>query len=170
MEVQAITSPKELMAQELAAIYSAERIMLKGMSAMEKRAHHAQVKNFLESHRKDTEDQIHQLEEAFHEIGQEPREVPNPVADALVADFNTMAEQVQDPNLIDMVILGVLNKNEHVETSAYRGLLDKALLMGQCRLARIFGQIAVEEESGAFLSEKLANELGQELVASRSVQ
>lgn len=159
----AIKTPQDMFLHGLASAYYSEHTTLKGMQEM---LHHAQtdrVKKMLEHHLRETQTQVSKLEQCFTELGAKPHEAKCYVADGLLEDFKALAKEVQDKQLIDFAILGVMDKTEHFETATYRGLALKAKLMGLTRIAEILGDIESGEGKESRKVEAAEEELGRKL-------
>jgi len=160
----AIKNPHELFLQELAATYYSERTILKGMQEMQKLAQSDRVKQMVSDHISDSQKQVKDLEQCFSELGERPREARCFVADGFLEDFKMTAKEIQDPSLIDFVILGAMDKVEHFEIAVYRGLFSKAKLMGHISVAQILSQIGRQEQSEAQLIESAEQDLAKTLI------
>ena len=160
----AISNQEEFFAYELSAAYSAEQTLQKGTMEMRDRAQDSHLRQLLDEHVNDSQKQIKELERAFKEMGRQPRYVRCHFAEGLIEDFRATASQVNDVRMIDLAILGGWSKAEHVEIAVYRGLCEKAELMGNERVYDILKSILAAEERTAKTIERTSENMGKRVI------
>lgn len=64
------------------------------------------------------------------------------------------------------LVLGSATKIEHYEIAAYRGLANKALMMGETQCAQILEINLAQEEETAGKLERLSHEMSQQTLAA----
>ncbi len=143
----AISTPNELFVHELENIYSAEQVFLRNMQDMHRMAHNSNLKQMLQQHISGATEQVKNLDNAFRELGQQPQHIKCEGAEGIVNEFKTTARQVQNPQLLDLAILGAWEKGEVYEMATYRGLVEKAQMMGKSTLAQVLQRNLSDELS-----------------------
>lgn len=73
MAMQAIQSPADLFVHELATTYDAEQRILQMLNQTAGMEQNGQVRQALEQHRQETQQQIQNLEQAFQALGVAPK-------------------------------------------------------------------------------------------------
>ncbi len=160
----AISSPAEFFTYELSVAYNTERTLLQGMQEMRQQAKSERLKRMLDNHFRETEQQISRLDQAFRDLGRQPLQIRCQAAEGLVNDVRTACQQLKDPNLIDLAIMDGWAKGEHLEIAAYRGLAEKARLLGNERVASTLSQILSQEEEEARNLELSGKEMGKDII------
>jgi ferritin-like metal-binding protein YciE len=65
-----------------------------------------------------------------------------------------------------MFVLGCAMKVEHYEIATYRGLVDKAMLMGETECAQTLQTNLVQEEEAAGKLERISHDMSQRMLAA----
>jgi ferritin-like metal-binding protein YciE len=150
---------------DLSELHAAERTFASAMPEMFALARDQQVKQALQQHVAETQQQIANLERAFAALGAAPGEIPCQAAMGLVADFRAKGQMVRSPQLIDGCIVASGIKVEHLEIAAYRPLIEKAGMMGQGEVEGLLQQNLAMEERFARMLEQMGRQLGQQVMS-----
>ena len=156
-----ITNVQELFLHELCELYDAERRFLEGQVEMVHRATDNDLQRAIRNHIVQTRQHIGNLEQFFRELGQEPRQETNEVAQGLVSEAREGIQEAQSDALRDCVINTAVIKVEHFEIGSYRGLITGArLMMGQSVVVDDLLETNLrQEEETAQIAEQSAEEL-----------
>ncbi|MEH1969478.1 MULTISPECIES: YciE/YciF ferroxidase family protein [unclassified Nostoc] len=158
-----ITNLRDKFLYELAAIYDAEHIFLEAQQLMWQYSQHNQLKSLIETHIRETEQQIRNLAQAFSTLGQQPQRVHCEVATALVSDGQKLILLSADnPTIVDLALAGEQAKVEQLEVVTYRGLIKDAEQLGQNQVVQLLQQNLQQEEQTAQKIEQLKPQLLQE--------
>jgi ferritin-like metal-binding protein YciE len=160
--MSAIKSMNELFLHELSDVYDAEHQLTAAMEEMMAAAKNAEVKKGLQRHIKETQQQIKNLDAAFKSLKAEPEKIKCKGAAGLIAEYKGTAKDIKDPGLLDGFICGAGVKAEHYEIESYKGLVDKAKLLGQAKAAELFEKNLAMEEAFAKDCEELEKKLDQQ--------
>lgn len=160
--MSAIKSMQDLFLHEMSDVYDAEHQLTAAMEEMMATATNAEVKKGLQRHIKETQQQIKNLDAAFKALKAEPEKVKCKGAAGLVAEYNGTAKDIKDATLLDGFICGAGVKAEHYEIESYKGLVDKAKLLGQPKAAELFEKNLAMEEAFATACEELEKKLDQQ--------
>src|SRR6266852_5280286 len=111
----------ELLVEELQDLLHAEGQLLKALPKMAKAAHAPKLKTAFEAHRKETEDQVERLKQAFELLDAKVKTKPCKAMLGLVEEGNeTIAEgKEKDENIADLALISAAQMVEHYEKSAY---------------------------------------------------
>jgi ferritin-like metal-binding protein YciE len=164
-----IKTMHEAFVHELGDAYDAEQQLTKALPDLIKMAQHPRVKEGLQQHLRDTEQQIKNLDAAFQAIGAKAPKVTCKGMAGIIAENKAMLKEIKQEELTDGAIVGGGGKIEHYEIATYRGLVMKARLMGHQQAAQLLQQNLQMEERFAQQLEGLDQQLGQQLV-SRGAQ
>ena len=163
MAMQGIRSPADLFVHELATTYDAEQRNLQMLNQTAGMEQNAQVKQALEQHREETQQQIQNLEQAFQALGIPPQRIPCYAVEGLHQDHQQFAQQSVPANLMTIYHLGATAKTEHYEVATYQGLIEQAKRMGQPGVARLLQENLRHEQEMARRVEQMEQQLGQRM-------
>jgi ferritin-like metal-binding protein YciE len=158
----AIKNMQQLFLHELSDVYDAEHQLTAAMQEMMEQATNAEVKKGLQRHIKETQQQIKNLDAAFKMMKAEPEKIKCKGAAGLISEYKGTAKDIKDPMLLDGFICGAGVKAEHYEIESYKGLVDKAKLLGQTKAAELFETNLAMEEAFASECELLEKNLDQQ--------
>jgi ferritin-like metal-binding protein YciE len=158
-----ITSLQDKFIYELGAIYDAEHRFLEAQQLMWQYSQHQQLKPLIETHIRETEQQIRNLEQVFSTLGQQPVRVTSDAAAGLVSDGQKLTLLAADnQKIVDLGMVGSQSKVEQLEIACYRGLIKGAEQMGQNEVVQLLQQNLQQEEQTAQRLEQLLPNLLQE--------
>lgn len=162
-----IKTLEEKMIHELGDIYDAEHQFLEAQQQLLSQAGSDRIKTLLQEHIKQSEQQIHNLEQVYKAMGQKPERVKCAGASGIVAEGNKLLKEISgNPALIDLAIAGAQSKVEHYEIASYRGLITGAEQMGQTEVVKLLRQNLEQEEQTAQRVEQSTQELFQQALSS----
>ena len=156
-----ITNLQEMFLRELACIHDAEHRFLKAQRQMLQEASAPELRGMIQTHIDQTQEQMQNLEQAFDQMGRQPRRRTCEAAAGLVADGLEGMREAQEGPLRDAMIAGAQLKVEHYEVASYRGLLTGAQQSGQNVVANLLLQNLQQEEQTALLVEQSTPQLLQ---------
>lgn len=120
----------DLFVAELKDIYWAEKHIVKNLPKMVKAATSTDLKNALEQHRAETEQQVERLEEVFELIDARAIGKRCEGMDGLVEEAKTIIEQTEEGTLTrDVGIIFAAQKIEHYEIATYGTLKTIAAVL-----------------------------------------
>ncbi|MFN6472297.1 MAG: ferritin-like domain-containing protein [Nostoc sp. SerVER01] len=163
-----ITNLRDKFIYELGAIYDAEHRFLEAQQLMWQCSQHNQLKSLLETHIRETEQQIRNIEQAFSTLGQQPQRVTCDAAAGLISDAQKLTLLAADNSkIVELGMAGAQAKVEQLEIACYRGLIKGAEQMGQNEVVRLLQQNLQQEEQTA---QKIEQHLPQLLQEAKSAE
>jgi ferritin-like metal-binding protein YciE len=161
----AITTAKDLFIHELGDIYDAEQRILKMLPTMAQECANAQVSNAFQQHEQETRQQVLNLEQCFQILGVSPQQAKERCAavEGLKQEHDSFLKESPSQDILTMFDLGGACKTEYYEIASYRGLIEKATLMGQQQVAQLLQQNLQQEEAMAQRVEQISKVLGQQM-------
>jgi len=138
----------ELLVEELRAIYQAENQLLNALPKMAAFACTPALKQALESHLTETEEQVSRLEQAFAELGVAARGSRCKGMEGLMEECEDILEDASDDAILDTALIGAVRRMEHYEIAAYDSAVSHAELLGEGRVATLL-RTSLEEEQAA---------------------
>jgi len=145
----AIKSTRAMFIHELGDLYDAEQQFLEGQEELLGQATDPALRQLLETHSKETREQIKHLEQAFGALGEEPKRQPCAGAKGLVGEAHRTLKEAANPALRDCLIGGAAEKVEHYEIPSYQGLLLTARAMKQPDVVALLDANLKQEQAAA---------------------
>ena len=132
---------RETFLAELSAIYCGETHLLKNMPKLAEAATDPDLKEALETHHSETEDQVKRLDELFREMDISPKRKKCRAIEALVEEANETAVDEGDVG-----ILAAAQKIEHYEIACYQSLIAWGRALEEDDALGVLEEILEEEE------------------------
>jgi ferritin-like metal-binding protein YciE len=137
----------DLFVHTLQDIYYAEKQILANLPTMIGKATDPALKQGLESHRLETENQIRRLEQVFEMHGAKAKQVNCPAIDGILEEASELASEVADKQVLDAGIVAAAQAVEHYEITRYGSLIAWAKMLGRNDCASVLQQTLDEEKS-----------------------
>ena len=131
------------MIKELGDIYDAEQQLIKALPKMAQAVDSPELKEAIESHLRETEEQVERLKEVFDKLGQPPKPKPCKAMQGLIAE----AEQGIKDQDGDAAVIAMAQKIEHYEIATYGTLRSWASLLEEEDIADLLADTLDEEKS-----------------------
>ncbi|MGH1394446.1 MAG: ferritin-like domain-containing protein [Trichormus sp.] len=161
--VTKISNLQEKFIYEVGVMYDAEQRFWEAQQMMVQCCQHTQLKSLIETHIRETEQQIQNLEQVFNTLGQQPKRINCNTAAGLVNDgqkFMLLAAESQ--KILTLGLAGCQAKVEQLEIACYRSLIQVAEQMGQQKVVQLLQQNLQQEEQTAKKLEQHMPELLKE--------
>jgi len=138
----------KLFEDELKDIYWAEKALTKAIPKMIKNATSAELKDALESHLGETEEQVKKVEQVFEAIGKKAVAKKCEAMAGLVKEADEIMKDSDKGAMRDAGIISAAQKVEHYEIASYGTLRTFARTLGLDEAVGVLEEI-LEEEKGA---------------------
>lgn len=165
----AMQSIKELFQHELGDIYDAEQRILQILPQLANESTDGQVKSAFQHHEEQTRQQVQNLEQCFRAIGVSPKQVSCTAIAGLKQEHDSFLKEQPSKEVLTMFDLGAAAKTEHYEIASYRGLIEKANLMGEKDCVRLLQENLSQEEEMAQKVEQISRQLGKQTAQQQPV-
>lgn len=162
-----VETPTELFVHELGAALTMEETILELLENLQDKAFDGKLRQQLQQHHTETQQQIQNLRRIFEALGRQPEKQPCPAIDGLEKDGEQLIKQVDDA-LVDSVILGAVIKTEHLEVAVYDGLIIKAEQLDDDDIVALLQENLEQEEATLDKAVKAAEQSAQVLVGQYS--
>jgi ferritin-like metal-binding protein YciE len=156
----AVTSLQELYLQKLQMIYDAEQQTLQAFPRAIQMAHNENLRNGLEAHRRQTEEQVRRLEGLFSARGQSPKRTESRSMRALLQEAEEVLPTIQDDDTRDAFIIAAQQAVEHHEIADYGTGRTWARQLGFDDDAAVLQEILDQERS----ADKLLSDVAERMV------
>jgi ferritin-like metal-binding protein YciE len=142
-----IKSLYDLFAHGLQDMYYAERQILKSLPTMIDKATDKHLKQGLEQHRKETEQQVERLEQVFALDNEQPSGTKCPAIDGILQEGSDLMGDVADEDVLNAGIVAAAQAVEHYEITRYGALIAWAKELGRERHATLLARNLNEEKA-----------------------
>jgi ferritin-like metal-binding protein YciE len=136
---------RELFIEELKDIYWAEKALVKALPKVAAEVSNEELKEALENHLSETEEQVSRLEQVFEVLGEEAEGKKCEAMQGLIKESEEIISETEEGAVRDAGIILAAQKIEHYEIATYGTL---------CTFARILG----ENDAVALLEDTLNEE------------
>jgi ferritin-like metal-binding protein YciE len=163
-----ISTPRDLLVEELKDLYSAEKQLLKALPKMAKAASTDELRSAFETHREQTEEHVARLEKIGTQLDTTMGGKKCKAMEGLVEEGKEIMEEDAEPVLLDLALIGAAQKVEHYEIAGYGTARTLAELAGEDDVAEILQETLDEEGETDKLLTKIATEMDTASVESDS--
>ena len=136
---------KDLLLDELADMYDAERRIVKALPKMAKAATCPKLKKVILAHLKETEGHVTKLEQVFRSFDQKAKGKTCKATVGLLEEGDEIAADFNGSEAINAALISAAQKVEHHEMASYGCLHEWAGLLGNKQAARLLEEILDEE-------------------------
>lgn len=143
----------KLFEDELKDIYWAEKALIKAIPKMVKNATSKDLIDALESHLKETENQVTRLEQVFESIDKKASSKKCDAMEGLIKEAEEIMESCEEGAMCDAGIISAGQKVEHYEIASYGTLSQFAETLGLSKAVKLL-EATLKEEKAA--DEKLS--------------
>ncbi|HEY8476728.1 MAG TPA: DUF892 family protein [Chloroflexota bacterium] len=165
MAVQvAVRSARDLFVYDLSVMYDAEQTILQMLRQIRGECQNQQLVSAVQQHEQETQHQIQNLEECFRNLGMQPQRVPCHAVQGIVQDHRVFVQQGPPSDVLELYDVGAGYKTEHFEIAAYRGMVEKASLMGEQTCARLLQENLQQEENMAKRLEQAGSQISRQMI------
>ena len=149
-----LTSPRELLVEELKDLYSAENQLIKALPRMAKAATSDELKSAFETHLEQTRVQAGRLEKIMKQLDESPKGKTCKAMKGLIEEGKEVMEEDAEPAIMDLALITAAQKVEHYEIAGYGCARTLAELSGEKKIAAVLQETLDEEgETDKLLTE-----------------
>lgn len=159
-----IKTMEALFVETLKDIYYAEKHILKALPSMVKKAASRELKEALETHRKETEGQVDRLDQVFKLFDLAPRGKKCEAIEGILAEAKEHMAKIEDPEVLDAGMIGSAQAVEHYEITRYGTLIAWAKQLGRDDAVGLL-QANLEQEKKA---DQLLSEIAESAVNQKA--
>ena len=136
-----------LMLDELRDMYHAEKQLTKAMPKMASAATNPQLRQLLETHLRETENQVTRLEQVFELLGESAKTKTCAGMAGIIDEGNDLLGEDYEGPVMDAGIIAAAQRAEHYEIGVYGTLITWAEQLGRTEVASVLRQTLNEEKS-----------------------
>ena len=149
---------QDLFLAELADMYDAENRLARALPKLAKAASHKELREAIESHLEETEQQTKKLQRVFKAFGQTPHGKKCDAIVGLLKEAEKIASENQGSPTINAALISAAQKLEHYEIASYGCLREWAEQLGNQTAADLLQEILDEEKTADEELTELARE------------
>lgn len=139
---------KDLLIEELRDIYHAEKQLVKALPKLAKAATSPDLKQAIEDHLAETEEQVSRLEQAFAMLDEPAKTKPCAGMLGIVEEGSELIKENEKGAALDAGIIAGAQRAEHYEMAAYGTVMAWAKALGHTDVAELLSA-SLEEEKAA---------------------
>jgi len=145
--MKAMKTLNDLFVHELKDLYSAEKQLLKALPKMIKASTNEELRQAIENHLGETEEQVSRLEEIFESLEVSPRGAKCAAMEGLIEEGKEILEAEMDDDVRDAAIICAAQRVEHYEMAGYGCARTFAEQLGHDQAAQLLQQTLDEEKA-----------------------
>ena len=140
-------SMNDLFLHFLQDIYYAEKQGVKALAKVGKSAENAELKQFLDEHREETQQQIGKLEEVYQQVvGKKARGKPCAAMNGLIEEVQEAISEGEKGPVLDAALIACVQAMKHYEIARIGALAAWAKQMGHDEAAETLNEILDQDE------------------------
>jgi ferritin-like metal-binding protein YciE len=136
---------RDLYVEELKDLYSAEKMILKALPTMRKKASHPALKRAFAKHETQTRMQIKRLERICRDLEESPRGKKCVGMEGLIEEAKELISEKPEPDVLDAGLIAAAQHVEHYEMAGYGCVRTYARILGYRDQAALLQQTLNEE-------------------------
>ncbi|MGG5890824.1 ferritin-like domain-containing protein [Falsiroseomonas sp. HC035] len=138
---------KEMLVSQLRDAYSAEKQAIQVMRKMMRKASEPKLREGIEAHIAQSEEQRDRVEEALGKLSARPGRKVCEAMRGLAEEAQHEAEEFGKGPILDLVIVAAQQRIEHYEIASYGTMAELSEAMGEMEVAKLLRAILDEEKA-----------------------
>lgn len=140
-----ISTPRDLLIEEVKDLYSAENQILEALPKMAEAATSEELREAFEAHLQETKMQVERLETIGEKLGESMQGKKCKAMEGLVEEGEEIMEEDATPAMLDLALIGAAQKVEHYEIAGYGTSRTLAELSDEKEIAELLQETLDEE-------------------------
>ena len=136
-----------LFLEELADVYNAEQQLTKALPKMAKAAHDEKLRQAIEEHLEETENQVSRLDQVFESLDESPKRKKCKGMEGIIDEGNEILTEHKKGEELDAGLISAAQRVEHYEIAAYGCLCTWAEQMGHDEALKLLKETLSEEKA-----------------------
>ncbi len=151
-----LNSLNDVLVDQLADVYSAERQLVEALPKMAGAASNAELREAIQEHLEETRGHVRRLEQVFQDLDISPPAETCEAMQGLIAEGEQIIQAQGDPDAKDAALIAAAQRVEHYEIAAYGTVRTLARELGHKDAASLMGETLDEESQADELLTKIA--------------
>jgi ferritin-like metal-binding protein YciE len=166
VDMPAPKTAQDVLVTELKEIHSAERQFSRTVPKLSRAISSQPLKDALQARREQGAGIIEELDSIFEDMGVTKARPKNVAAEGLIEDMNEHLEEIDNPALLDAVLLGAVQKLEHYCIAAWGTSASLGRLLNQPSVVTLMERLVVEgKRDDEALTQLAESEINPAMVA-----
>jgi ferritin-like metal-binding protein YciE len=154
--MQNISTSHDLFLLEICKLLDAEQRFAEALPELAKTAHHPELKEALELHAEQTQEQISRLQKVGEVLEADLEPTANKVVKTMIEEGQELLESISRPVVRDVALVKIIQAGEHYEIAAYGSVMAHAKVMHHNEALKLLEDTLREEEQTDSLLSDLA--------------
>ena len=138
---------RDALVEEIRDLYNAEKQLVKALPKMAKGATSEELRDALESHLDETENQVTRLERVFELLDEKPRGKHCAGMEGIVEEGSEKLQEDMEDMVLDACLIASAQKVEHYEMAAYGTVIAWAEALGLNEVRDVLNETLEEEKA-----------------------
>ena len=138
---------REMMVDQLKDAFSAEKQVIQALRRAMRKVSEPQLKQGLEAHLAQSEEQRDRVEQALDKLGARPGRKVCEAMRGLAEEAQHEMEEYEKGPVLDLVIVAAQQRIEHYEIAAYGTMVELSKAMGETEIADLLAKTLDEEKA-----------------------
>ena len=138
---------REMLADQLKDAHSAERQAIQGMKRTLRKASDPELKQGIEAHIAQSEEQRQRVEQALEKLSGKPGRKVCEAMRGLVEEAQHELEDHDKGSVLDLIIVAGQQRIEHYEIAAYGTMVELSKALGESEVTDLLAEILGEEKA-----------------------
>ena len=158
-----MSDPRELFLHELGDVLYAENVLVKALPKLAEEASDDELTLGFEEHLEETRQHVKNIEQAFEQLGEEPKAEQCPGIDGIKKEHDDfVAQESPSQDVLDSFRTGAGARTEQYEIAAYEGLVTMAEAMEETEVVELLTQNLEQEKAALEKMQTIGKRLAQE--------
>jgi ferritin-like metal-binding protein YciE len=144
--MMSVETVDELFVDELKDIYSAEKQAVRAYPRIVKAVESEELKDALQTHLDQTKQHVERLDRVFEILEKRASGKTCEGMKGLLDEASQQIEEIEEGPVLDVALIGALQRVEHYEIAAYGTVATLAEALGQSEIKDLLGQTLQEEK------------------------
>lgn len=162
----ALNNPKDLFLYELAAMRNAEISSGQMLGWAAGQVRNPELAQLLRTQEQESQQQLKSIESCFQALGASAIDVPSQTVDGMRSGLEDFVALQPSPEVLELFTLGAAMRLAHFGIASYRGLVSRAVVMGESHCADKLQTNLVQKEENAGRLERVGHELHERVFAT----
>jgi len=142
-----LSTVEDLLVEQIRDLYDAEKQLVRALPKMAKAANSEELRQAIEDHLDETNNQVQRLEQAFEQLDKTAKGKTCKAMKGLIEEGGEVIEEDSEAPINDLALIAAAQRVEHYEISAYGTAKAMANHLGEDEVASLLEQTEDEEKA-----------------------
>jgi ferritin-like metal-binding protein YciE len=142
-----MSTVEDLLVEQIRDLYDAEKQLVRALPKMAKAASSDELRQAIEDHLEETNNQVQRLEQAFEQLDKTAKGKTCKAMKGLIEEGGEVIEENSEEPINDLALIAAAQRVEHYEISAYGTAKAMATHIGEDQVASLLEETEDEEKA-----------------------